>query len=312
MNVPDWFDDLAEGVLFVEKGRVVALNARAAHLLDVDKETAAGSHLIGVLRDHRLEQVFTTKQAAECRTRGRVLFARAIQGGLVLEDRTELRQSEDNAKELLAVLSHELRTPVSIMRSTFEALKGGVPAELREKFVERAEAEGERLVRLLNDLTVDVKPPQYRQILLREVVARAGSLVQGQFSERSVTLLEEVDALTVWADADKLTQVLINLLENAAVHGPAKATVRLKAHLADTLGFAYIAVQDEGEPLDRALMPRLFEPHSRGGFAKAKGTGLGLYIVKTIVHAWGGEVWGKALKNGNEFGFTVPLERKVL
>ena len=306
MNVPDWFDQLSEGIILIEDDRVVAFNARAAELLDVDKDMAIGSHLIGVLRDHRLEQVYMTKKAAECRTRGRVLFASPIQDGLVLQDRTRLRQSEDDAKELLAVLSHELRTPASIMRSTFEALKGDIPDTLRHKFLERAEAEGERLVRLLEDLTVDVKPPQNRQLLLREVVARSSSLVQRKLSEQGVRLVKQVEDITVWADADKLTQVLINLLENAAVHGPSQASIYLLAN-ADKLGFAHIAVQDQGEPIEQSLIPRLFAPHSRGEPAKAKGTGLGLYIVQNIVKAWGGDVWGKARAEGNEFGFTVPL-----
>jgi len=132
-------------------------------------------------------------------------------------------------------------------------------------------------------------------------------VLQDTFAANSVTLRCEVPPCTVLADSDKLLQVLINLLENAAVHGPKGKTVRLLAWRADGGTKAMVAVRDEGEPLKPATIDKLFEPHARGPSVKARGTGLGLYIVRSIAKRWGGTAWGKPLEAGNEFGFSVPL-----
>ncbi len=305
-STPSYFHDLSEGIILVERGRVVAINKTAELFLSLPG-SVVGSPLIGVLRDHRLEQAFTEQREVEVERAGRVLLAKPIHGGLALRDISAIKRSQETARELLAVLSHELRTPVTTIRATLEALQSDLPDKLREKFLQRAQGEGDRLVRLLEDLTVDVRPPQYRRLVITEVMSRAVSLVQNKFSERQIELLQELQPLTVWADADKLLQVLINLLENAAVHGPSGKTVWLKTYLA-TPGFAHVVVQDEGEPLAEDAFERLFEPHTRGLSVKSKGTGLGLYIVRSIAERWGGEAWGRPLPHGNEFGLSVQVK----
>ncbi len=305
-STPTYFNDLSEGIILVERGRVVAINTTAELFLGLSGNVV-GSPLIGVLRDHRLEEAFTEGRETQVERGGRILLAKPVAGGLALRDISAIKRSQETARELLAVLSHELRTPVTTIRATLEALQSDLPDSLREKFLQRASAEGERLVRLLEDLTVDVRPPQYRRLQVKEVVSRAVSLVQSKFSERQLELLQEIEPLTVWADADKLLQVLINLLENAAVHGPNGKKVWLKSYLASP-GFAHLVVQDEGEPLANDAFERLFEPHTRGLSVKSKGTGLGLYIVRSIAERWGGEAWGKPLEQGNEFGFSVGVK----
>jgi two-component system, OmpR family, phosphate regulon sensor histidine kinase PhoR len=305
-TTPSYFHDLSEGIILIEHGRVVAINKTAELFLGLSGGVV-GSPLIGVLRDHRLEQAFTEQHEVEVERGGRILLARPVAGGLALRDISAIKRSQETARELLAVLSHELRTPVTTIRATLEALQSDLPDTLRDRFLQRAQAEGERLVRLLEDLTVEVRPPRYRRIQLNEVVLRAVPLVQSKFSERQIELVQDVQPLTVWADADKLLQVLINMLENAGVHGPSHKTVWLKAYLARP-DFAHIVVQDQGEPLASDAFERLFEPHTRGLSVKSKGTGLGLYIVRSIAERWGGEAWGKALASGNEFGISVRVK----
>jgi two-component system, OmpR family, phosphate regulon sensor histidine kinase PhoR len=308
LSTPTYFHDLSEGIILVERGRVVAINKAAAMFLSVTGDVV-GVPLIGVVRDHRLEQAFTEQREIEVEKAGRILLAKPIPDGLSLRDISPVKRSQETARELLAVLSHELRTPVTTIRATLEALQSDLPDKLREKFLHRAQAEGERLVRLLEDLTVDVRPPQYRRLFIPDAVTRATSLVQRTFAERHVELVQEIEPLTVWADADKLLQVLINLLENAAIHGPNEKTVWLKACVAKTdPRYAHIVVQDQGETLADDAFERLFEPHARGASVKAKGTGLGLYIVRSIAERWGGEAWGRGLEQGNEFGFSVQIK----
>lgn len=310
-----WLHDLHEGVVLIQEEQVIFMNQKASDLLHVDMRQVEGSSLLAVLRDHRLEQVYREGSSCRLETRGRILEARAVSNGLLLRDISNEERSKENARELLAVLSHEFRTPVTTLRSAIEALKYDLKPEQQAHFLERAEAEGARLTRLLDDLTVDVKPPKLRRLSLQEHVARAITILQEVFSRHQVSatihFVEEED-LTVWADSDKLLQVLINLLENAAVHGPDEAEIMV--HIHNDEHFAYVAVRDQGAPLDDAVMQELFEAHSRGN-SKVKGTGLGLYIVRSIANRWGGEAWGKTYTDTkdevtpwkNEFGFSAPL-----
>ena len=304
---------LGEGVILVQKGRVRWLNPAAARFLEVDAVHSLGLPLIAVLRDHRLERVYLEGVETELETRGRILLARPVPGGLSLTDLSELRRTQEGARELLAVLSHELRTPATTIRATLEALRFEMPEAQRARFLSRAEGEADRLIRLLEDLTVDVKPPQLRRLSLCDAISRARALLQDTLTAHDVTLELEVPPLTVWADADKLLQVLINLVENAAIHGPDHATVLLKAAPdPENPSVARVVVRDQGPPLPPETVERLFEPHARGASVKARGTGLGLYIVRSIAGRWGGEAWGRPLEGndgyGNEFGFSVPLK----
>ncbi len=301
----DWFDALDDGLILVEEGRVARLNAAAGRFLEVDPAASVGAPLIAVLRDHRLETVFCKGGELELETRGRVLRAKTTPTSLLLRDVTETRRAQESARELLAVLSHELRTPATTIRSSLEALRYPLPEAQRERFLAHAEAETARLVRLLDDLTVEVKPPLLRSLALLEVLERAEALVQDTFFRHGVNFEKEVPLLTVLADTDKLLQVFINLLENAAIHGPDGGTIVLVAHPYG--GMVHVTVADEGDPLPQASIEQLFEPHARGQRVKVKGTGLGLYIVRSIAQRWGGEAWGRPLESGNEFGFSVPL-----
>ena len=255
---------------------------------------------------HRIEQAYFEGKVQEIETRGRILQICGISSGLILQDLTAVRKSEENASELLAVLSHELRTPITTIRSTIEAFQYELSAEQRERFLGRAKSEVERLSRLVEDLTVDVIPPVMRRLDLSEHIERALGVLQETFKRYNVILEYKKTELIVKADSDKLMQVLINLLENAALHGPPDATIKLLTETNRKRGKVLVRVQDSGKPLEVELINELFEPHSRGKSNKIKGVGLGLYIVRNITKSWNGEAWGKALENGNEFGFSIP------
>lgn len=304
----EWWDALAEGVVLIEAGRVVDLNAAAARLLDVERTRARGAALIAVVRDHRLEEAWEQRRPTELEMRTRRVEVVPLESGLLLRDVTGRRRAEESARELLAVLSHELRTPVTSVRAVLDALAADPDPAVAERFLPRAIAETERLTRLLDDLTVDVRPPVLRRIALEDVVARAAGVLQPVLARRGVELRLEVPQVVVLTDEDKLLQVIVNLIENAAVHGPADEVVELVAWPSE--GRLYIEVRDRGSELDPATVEVLFQPHSRGR-GNAKGTGLGLYIVRSIAARWGGESWGgprtDGQASGNAFGFTVPL-----
>ena len=310
-----WLDDLAEGVVRIEGDRVVWMNAAAEAMLGTDRAHATGQATITALRDHRLERLWGEGGRAELSLRGRRIEVERVDGGLALRDVSQARDAQQGARELLAALSHELRTPATTIRSTLEALAyEDLPPEMRERLLGRAVEEADRLVRLLEDLTVDVAPPRERSVALRPVVERACAVLEDRLREHRVTVRPQLPDLSVWVDPDKVLQVLVNLLENAAVHGPDDALVDVVA--AEEDGWVTLQVRDRGAPLDEEVVEALFAPHARGRSPKARGTGLGLYIVRSIAERWGGAAWGGRWgadggEGGNAFSVRAPARRDV-
>jgi len=313
-QLPPWAAHLEEGVVLLAGGLVVAMNDAAEELLKVPATHALGGPAIALLRDHRIEMAMRSGERFELVTRGRTLAILPFPEGFVIRDVSEERRASENARELLAVLSHELRTPVTTIRGTLETLAFDLPEAQRVKWLQRAEREAERLVRLLEDLTVDVAPPRARSVPLREISERVATLLVPLALERQIDVRFELPNVIVWADPDKLLQVLLNLLENAILHGPVASAVTMWAEPdAVREGWWRIEVRDQGEPADPEAMERWFAPHTRSPSATQRGTGLGLYIVRSIVRRWGGESWGRPWSRadlcGNAFGFTVPSSR---
>lgn len=310
MQTEELLQLLDEGVVLVAAdGTVRFLNDAACEQLEVRREAALGMPALAVLRDHRLEDALLSGTRLELQTRQRTLQARGFPGGLLLKDVTEARNAREEARELLAVLSHELRTPVTSITSALEALADPeLPEPMRNRFQGLAAAEAQRLVRLLHDLTVDVKPPALRRVQLHEPLERAGAVLRDLLQDRGITLNHAaMPELTVFADEDKLLQVLVNLIENAAVHGPSDACITIGAEADPEANLARIWVHDEGQPLTDARLTQVFSPDSRVRASRSRGMGLGLFIVRSIAERWGGTAWGRALDAGNEFGFSVRL-----
>lgn len=319
----DWFDQLEEGVVQVKDGLVTRLNAAAARLLDVEPNLARGARLISVVRDHRLEAAMRTAESRrstpgaassaashepiDIELNGRAVQAVPLSGGLLLRDKSTARHSERDAQELLAVLSHELRTPVAAIVAVLGALELDLPREQRADFLARASQEAERLGRLIADITVEVRPPRQRSVVLVDAVARAVNVTEKVRGDNGVEVSMSVPDVAVWVDPDKLLQALVNLVENAALHGPHFQLVDV---VAETRGqLVRVEVRDRGVPLAPAEALSLFETSSRA-LNKARSTGLGLRIVSSLAQAWGGEVWAGPRDDGvtgNAFGFSVRL-----
>lgn len=301
----DWLDALPQALVLHEEGCVTRLNAAAEALLGVSDARARGRPLLEVLRRHTLETLAARGGELELEIGGRSLLCRAVPGALIVEDLTPLRRREAELREATAILSHEFRTPVAALRGVLEALEYQMPAEQQLKFVGQGLAEVERLSRLVEDLAVGFRPTRARQVALSEVVARAGRLLARALADLGVRLEPGPDA-QLRADPDKLLQVLLNLIENAARYGPQPGSVRLAVSPGPDR--VEVAVLDAGAPL--ADSEGLFRAHTRGPGAVGKGSGMGLYIVRTVVAGWGGRAWAERRGAHNAFCFTVPSALK--
>lgn len=297
-----WLDALPQAVvLFDAAGVVTRLNTAAARLWGVPDERARGRRVLEVVRRHTLETLAERGGELDLEIGGRALHCRAVPGALIVEDVTDLRRKEAELREAAAVLSHEFRTPVTALKGLLEALQYELPYEMQQSFVSQGLSEVERLARLVEDLAVGFRPTRARTLPLSEVLSRAERLTAPELSESGVRVTRGEDAL-VRADPDKLLQVLLNLLENAVRYGPRPGVVRVEARAQGEL--VEVAMLDGGEPLRDPH--NIWRAHVRGPGARGNGSGMGLYIVRSIVEGWGGQVWAERRAGGNAFCFTVP------
>lgn len=229
----------------------------------------------------------------------------------------ELNHASRAKDEFLAMLSHELRNPLSPIVTALEIIRmrGEHPAERELAIVQR---QVNHLVRLVEDL-LDVSriirgrmELRKQRVVVHEVMTKAVEMVSVLLEQRSHQLAVDVPldlALTV--DPLRLAQIAANLLSNAARYTPQGGRIWLKAWEAD--GMAHLSVRDNGRGIPPELLPRLFELFYQGkrGHDRAEGgLGIGLALVKSFVEAHGGRVEARSEGPGKgaEFVVQLPLE----
>lgn len=296
-----WQDALPQAIVLFENGRVTQMNTAAARLWNVSDEKARGRPLLEVLRRHTLEALCERGGETELEVSGRTLRCLAVQGALIVDDVTDHRRREAELREATAILSHEFRTPVTGLRGVLEALEYEMPAELQQTFVKQGLQEVERLARLVEDLAVGFRPTRARTVPLSEVYTRAERLLMPDLSAHNATLQFGDDHL-VRADPDKLLQILLNLIENALKYGPRGGCIEVQSAVRGV--WVEVAVCDEGAALSGT--EHLFQAHTRGEGATGLGSGMGLYIVRSIVQGWGGQAWAERRGKCNAFVFNLP------
>jgi signal transduction histidine kinase/CheY-like chemotaxis protein len=236
--------------------------------------------------------------------------------GIVLRDVTAERDLARTKDELVSVVSHELRTPLASVVGFAELLRTRDLGEAqRQRFLTVIEEEGRRLTALINDFLdlqrmesgrQQISPrPEELAPLLDRAVASAGE------DPLCPIRLEIEDRLAlVRVDADRLLQVLSNLLSNARKYSPHGGTVCVAARAAD--GQVTVSVQDEGLGVPPEAQSHLFQKFYRvdnSDRRQIKGTGLGLTISRKIIEAHGGRIWAESagLGQGSRFSFTLPV-----
>jgi len=237
---------------------------------------------------------------------------------IVFHDLTRIKQLENTRQEFVANVSHELRTPLSLIKGFVETLIDGAKddPEMCARFLRTIEKHTDRLTYLIEDL-LTVSRLESGQIIMNlhdldfhDEAARVLDDLQARAAEKRVTLQNDVPAgLLVRADADRLQQVLFNLVENAIKYGHTAGTVVVGGK-SGAEGKVEAWVRDDGPGIPPDSVERVFERFYRVDRARSRetgGTGLGLAIVKHIVQAHGSEVWVKSeLGRGTTFFLTLP------
>ncbi len=326
---------MGEGVLLLDRQDRVELANRAFEQLFGTGADLRGRSVLEATRSHELEGVVRQARAAgqvlgaeiEVRTpEPRLLQVNAARLGpgpdsgliLVFHDLTRFRQLENQRREFVANVSHELRTPLSLIKGYVETLLDGAAhdAELNRRFLRTIARHTDRLTYLIEDLltlsslesgTARLNPTT---VALRSLVARTFEDLATRAAERGATLVNETPAeLEARADADRVLQVLFNLVDNALKYGRPQGRVVVGGRVADEARVE-LWVRDDGPGLPREALGRVFERFYRVDRNRSReqgGTGLGLAIVKHIVQSHGGEVRVESEPGqGATFYFTLP------
>ncbi len=239
----------------------------------------------------------------------------AVLARLVLvDDVTELRSRETYQKQIMAIASHDLRNPLSAITMNAGILSRLTPMtdDRRIKTANRIGSSAARLARMIDDLFDYTLATLGKGIPLRVASADLAIIAKDAAAEsrfahpgREVQLKTQGDLQGMW-DADRLHQVLQNLLSNAMKYGDPADPIRVDCHEADDEASVVCSVFNQGEPIAAALLPHIFDAYRQGADAGRQGLGLGLHIVRRILDAHQGTVAVTSSREGTWLTFHLP------
>jgi len=315
-------------------GRVRLVNQAAQETFGVSEAACLGKSVVGLVRSVDLERLIKSvlsdgrdvvEEMPLALDRERTFLIHVtpladLGSGAVaiLRDTTEAKRLERVRSDFFANVSHELRTPLTAIKGFLETLLNGSLEDqtATRHFLEVMNAEAERLSRLIDDLFLLSDIENRRRTIRREPVAvdvlidRVRDMFDLTARERGIDLRTSVPAglPPAWGDADLMTQLLLNLVDNAVKYTQQGGKVEVAAFLDETRRIV-IRVSDTGVGIGEDDLPRIFERFYRVDKARSRaqgGTGLGLSIVKHIVETLDGRI-EVASSPGRGSTFTVRL-----
>jgi two-component system, OmpR family, phosphate regulon sensor histidine kinase PhoR len=330
---------MVEGVIAIdERQRVLFANDRAGKLLGFEPTAAVKRPLGDVMRQPEFREVIETALGGSEAHRSEVewkgppartlaVYVSRFPGHgtpgavIVLHDTTEVHQAEKVRQEFVANVSHELKTPLAVIKSSVETLVDGAAEdpEARGMFLTQVTREADRLEALIQDLLSLARIEAGHLGLESQAVALGRAITdcverhQGRAEVKTLTVVEKPPAdatgeILAWADPDALRQVMDNLVDNAIKYTPNGG--RITVRWSGTPDGAIFEVEDTGVGIPQEDLPRVFERFYRVDKARSRsvgGTGLGLSIVKHLVQAMKGQVRvASTLGKGTIFRVTLP------
>jgi PAS domain S-box-containing protein len=228
-----------------------------------------------------------------------------------------LRDEDRKKDEFVATLAHELRSPLAPIRSALEILRlAAEDRAARDRALAILDRQVEQMTRLVDDL-LDLSrirhgklPMRPERVTLQAVAASAAESTRPGIEAGGLALEMSLPERDVWIDGDpfRLSQAIVNLLNNAAAHSRRGGAIRLVARAASDR--AVIEVEDEGVGIPAEMLPRIFEMFVQGGSAAhgSKGLGVGLALTRAIVDLHGGAIEASSREGqGSRFVMRLPL-----
>ncbi len=334
---------MVEGVVALDANqKVLFVNDRALYLLELQAHSLEGKRFWEIVRNREMMDLveealkYPEPQRKELTmpsagNRSLTLHAARLPGNptrgavLVLHDTSEIRRLERLRQEFVANVSHELKTPLAVIKVCAETLLDGAidDIENRLRFLEQILEQSERLNNLIMDLLslarieAETELFEMSRVPVQEVVQQCAVRQRDRAAQKSITINAfpldnrsnaalEIECLV---DEDAFVQILDNLVDNAVKYTPNKGIIDLKWGIENN--FVIIQVCDNGTGIPEADLPRIFERFYRVDKARSRevgGTGLGLSIVKHLVQAMKGSITANS-QLGKGTTFTVRLPR---
>ncbi|MFS7409844.1 cell wall metabolism sensor histidine kinase WalK [Carnobacterium maltaromaticum] len=334
-------EHMTDGVIATDRrGKVVIINETALELLNLTQDKAVGYSILEILK---IQEHFTLRHLLETQEelildfstennevtlRGEFSLIQRETGfisGLVcvLHDITEQEKVERERRDFVSNVSHELRTPLTSMRSYLEALNDGAwkDPDIAPRFLAVTQEETDRMIRMITDLLnlsrmdagKDTFELEYVNIneLFSHVLNRFDMMLQSADKPvKPFVIKRDFTKRDLWVevDADKMIQVLDNIMNNAIKYSPSGGTITCR--LMETHNNIVISIADEGLGVPKKDIPHVFDRFFRVDKARARsmgGTGLGLAISKEVVQKHGGKIWLESIENkGSTFFISLP------
>ncbi len=234
-----------------------------------------------------------------------------------------LQKNEAYRKEFLQNLAHEFKTPIFAIQGYVDTLLGGAIEDetVSRKFLEKAAKNTTRLVNLVSDLDEISRLESGEQLLYKQPFVIQDLILESFDSLTIKTQAKNIQGsikkgcetpITVFADKEKIKQVLLNLIENSSKYGKTDGQIIASVYRTDE-HHVLVEISDDGIGIEEEHLPRIFERFYRTDAARSRdkgGTGLGLAICKHIVEAHGETIHVRSTPDvGTTIGFTLPTKR---
>jgi CheY-like chemotaxis protein len=231
-----------------------------------------------------------------------------------------LEQADRLRSQFLSHVSHELKTPLTSVKGFLQNMLDGLTGSVNEKqqrYLSRMLENSERLIRMIEDL-LDRTRIQTGKLELTPTELDLGQCVEevieqlrplAQAKRQQLECVYPADPLLVWADRDRLFQIVINLVQNAMKFTPEEGRITVTVG-PDSSRHAGISVRDTGPGIPQEYLDKIFDPFFRVKQSRTgiKGLGLGLSIVRTLVELHGGTIEARSPQDGGaQLYFTLPL-----
>lgn len=235
-----------------------------------------------------------------------------------LSERERTRAAaEETRRDLVAAVSHDLRTPIAALRLLVEAVDDEiVDEETRRRYLTTMQTHIESLSTMIDDLfelsRIEAGAIDWsiRQVEMTPLVDETVAAMRPEARANGIELNAELDgaALSANADPERIQRVLFNLIRNAIHHTPADGSITVRA--APRAGGIEIEIADTGEGIPESERDLIFRPFHRGETSRSSdGAGLGLAISRAIVETHGGRIWLGEASSGTVVRFSLPASR---
>ncbi|MBW1605011.1 cell wall metabolism sensor histidine kinase WalK [Lactobacillus sp. Sy-1] len=341
--------NMTDGVLATDRrGNIIIANYEAAKFLDIAEEHIIGHSILdilGIQDQYSLRQLLEQPEEVtlDYTQEGRDLILHAhftsIQresgfiSGLVcvLRDVTEQQKIDKDRKQFVSNVSHELRTPLTSVHSYIEALQDGAwqDKEIAPQFLKVAQDETDRMIRMINDLLTLSRMDSGTQKINKEminlnelfnyilnqfdmIIKNGNKTERGIDVSKNYKIIRKFTQQTLWVeiDADRFTQVIDNIMNNAMKYSPDGGEITCSLY--ETHNQVILSIADQGLGIPKNAVDHIFDRFYRVDKARSRaqgGTGLGLSISREVIEAQGGRIWVQSEDGkGSTFFISLPYE----